>query len=259
MQTFLKRLVLAAALIAAPLMAQQPAAVPAPAAASAPATLTATDAEAWLDGYMPYALKRGGVAGAVVVVVKDGQVLVEKGYGVSDTKTGAPVDPKKTLFRPGSVSKLFTWTAVMQQVEAGKIDLDADVNKYLDFKIPPRDGKPVTMRNIMTHTTGFEETSKGLIVLEPKNLPTLEHELKKWVPTRVFAPGTTPAYSNYGAALAGYIVQRVSGEDFDAYVENHIFKPLGMANATFRQPLPASLAPQMSKGYNSADGCRPGL
>lgn len=225
-------------------------------AAAAPpalARLTATDAEAWLDGYMPYALKRGGVAGAVVVIVKDGQVLVEKGYGVSDVKTGAPVDPKKTLFRPGSVSKLFTWTAVMQQVEAGKIDLDADVNKYIDFKIPPRDGKPITMRNIMTHTTGLEEAVKGLIVTDTRNIPTLEHELKKWVPTRVFAPGTIPAYSNYGAALAGYIVQRVSGEDFDSYVENHIFKPLGMADASFRQPLPAALAGQMSKGYESAD------
>ena len=72
-----------------------------------------------------------------------------------------PVDPERTLFRPGSVSKLFTWTAVMQQVEQGKIDLDKDVNTYLDFKIPDHDGKPVTMRQIMTHTAGFEETVKA--------------------------------------------------------------------------------------------------
>nr|WP_303794383.1 serine hydrolase domain-containing protein [Sandarakinorhabdus limnophila] len=260
MKSLLKTLVLAAALAAGPVAAAAPVAAPAAGPVAAPAAtpglerLTAGDAEAWLDGYMPYALRRGGIAGAVVVIVKDGQVLVEKGYGVSDTATNAPVDPKKTLFRPGSVSKLFTWTAVMQQVEAGKIDLDADINRYIDFKIPPRDGKPVTMRNILTHTTGFEETAKGLIVIEPKNLPTLEHELKKWVPTRIFAPGTIPAYSNYGAALAGYVVQRVSGEPFDAYVESHIFKPLGMADSTFRQPLPAALAPQMSKGYDSADG-----
>ncbi len=90
-------------------------------------------------------------------------MLAQKGYGYSDVKTRKPVDPELTLFRPGSISKLFTWTAVMQQVEQGKLDLDADVNKYLDFEIPPRDGQPITLRNIMTHTAGFEEQLKGLM------------------------------------------------------------------------------------------------
>jgi CubicO group peptidase (beta-lactamase class C family) len=125
--------------------------------------LTKADVDAWLDGYMPYALKAGAIPGAVVVVVKDGQPLTMRGFGYSDLKTQKPVDPELTLFRPGSVSKLFTWTAVMQQVQAGKLNLDADVNTYLDFKIPPRDGKPVTLRNIMTHTAGFSETAKYLI------------------------------------------------------------------------------------------------
>jgi CubicO group peptidase (beta-lactamase class C family) len=98
--------------------------VPAPAP-----VLTKQDLDGWLDGYMPYALSSGDIAGAVVVVVKDGQVLTEKGYGYADVKTRRKVDPKADLFRPGSISKLFTWTAVMQQVEAGKIDLDADINK----------------------------------------------------------------------------------------------------------------------------------
>ncbi|MBS0393360.1 MAG: beta-lactamase family protein [Proteobacteria bacterium] len=229
---------------------------PAPVAAPEPkaAPLTAEDASAWLDGFVPVALQRAGVAGAVVVVVKDGAVLVEKGYGTSDTATGAPVDPKRTLFRPGSVSKLFTWTAVMQLVEAGKLDLDADVNRYIDYKIPPRDGKPVTLRNIMTHTTGFEEAVRGLITTKPSG-HSLGDEMKRWVPTRVFDPGTTPAYSNYGASLAGYIVERVSGEPFEKYIENHIYKPLGMDNSTFEQPLPARLEAQMSKGY--ADASKP--
>jgi CubicO group peptidase (beta-lactamase class C family) len=158
------------------------------------------------------------------------------------------VDPKQTLFRPGSVSKLVTWTAVMQQVEQGKVDLDADVNQYIDFKIPARDGKPVTMRNLMQHTAGFEEQAKGIMSDDPKS-PGYEALLKQWVPERVFAPGTTPAYSNYGASLAGYIVQRVSGESFDDYVEKHIFVPLDMKYSSFRQPLPANLEPLMSKGY----------
>jgi CubicO group peptidase (beta-lactamase class C family) len=178
-------------------------------------------------------------------------VLLERGYGVSDTATGAPVDPRETLFRPGSVSKLFTWTALMQLVEAGKVDLDADVNTYLDFKIPPLDGKPITVRNLMTHTPGFEETLKGLFVNDPKNIPTLEASLKRWVPERIFPAGTTPAYSNYGAALAGYIVERVSGQKFDAYVADHIFKPLGMTHSTFSQPLPPALAGKMAKGYEN--------
>ena len=84
-----------------------------------------------------------------------GRFLLPKGYGYADVKARKPVDPEDTLFRAGSVSKLFTWTAVMQLVEQGKLDLDADVNTYLDFKIPPRDGKPITLRNLMTHSPGF--------------------------------------------------------------------------------------------------------
>ena len=125
--------------------------------------LTAEDVNAWLDGFLPYALGKGDIAGAVVTVVKDGQVLTNRGFGYADVEKRSPVIPDRTLFRPGSVSKLITWTAVMQQVEQGKIDLDADVNRYLDFKIPPYEGKPVTMRQIMTHTAGFEEQLKDLI------------------------------------------------------------------------------------------------
>src|SRR5688572_18704466 len=215
---------------------------------TAAAPLTRENLEAWLDGYMPYALQTGDIAGAVVVVVKDGQILAQKGYGYSDVKTRKPVDPELTLFRPGSISKLFTWTAVMQQVEQGKLDLDADVNKYLDFEIPARDGQPITLRNIMTHTAGFEEQLKGLMGVEKLQRPLDEH-LKDWVPDRIFPAGTTPAYSNYATALAGYIVARASGMSFDDYIDQHIFAPLGMKQSTFRQPLPENLASHMSKGY----------
>lgn len=213
--------------------------------------LTKTDVDAWLDGYMPYGLKAGGIPGAVVVVVKDGQPLTMRGFGYSDMKTKAPVDPESTLFRPGSVSKLFTWTAVMQQVQAGKINLDADVNTYLDFKVPPYHGKPVTMRNLMTHTGGFEETVKYLIEFG-KNKPTgLRSALLRSFPSQIYAPGAMPAYSNWGASLAGYIVERVSGEPFEAYVQRHIMAPLGMTHSTFQQPLPANLDPLLSKAYKT--------
>ena len=158
---------------------------PTPAAEAAPPTvaLTAEDVDAWLDGYMPYALDTGDIAGAVVAVVKDGKILTERGYGFSDVEKRTPVDPEAHTVPPGSVSKLLTWTAVMQMVEQGKIDLDADVNKYLDFKIPARDGKPVTMRNLMQHTAGFEEQAKGIISEDP-NGPGYEALLKQWVPER---------------------------------------------------------------------------
>jgi CubicO group peptidase (beta-lactamase class C family) len=225
---------------------------PAP-ATSAPAEgahdLTKTDVDAWLDGYMPYALKAGAIPGAVVVVVKDGQPLTMRGYGYSDLKAQKPVDPELTLFRPGSVSKLFTWTSVMQLVQAGKLNLDTDVNTYLDFKIPPKDGKPVTLRNIMTHTGGFAETAKYLIDFGEKKPKPLGQILGRWVPDRIYGPGEMPAYSNYAASVAGYIVQRVSGEPFDSYVQNHIFAPAGMTHSSFDQPLPANLQPLLSKGY----------
>ena len=218
------------------------------------APLTKNDLDAWLDGYMPYAIGDGDIAGAVVVVVKDGEILTQRGFGYADVESRTPVDPEKTLFRPGSVSKLITWTAVMQQVEQGKIDLDADINQYLDFTIPAYDGQPVTMRQLMTHTAGFEEQVKDLIGSDRDAIPPYDELLKRWIPRRIFAPGTTPAYSNYGTSLAGYIVERVSGEPFDDYVERHIFDPLGMDNSSFRQPLPANLQPNMATGYDKMSG-----
>jgi CubicO group peptidase (beta-lactamase class C family) len=216
--------------------------------------LDQADLEAWLDGFLPYALQRGDVAGAVVAVVKDGQVLLQKGYGYANAATRTPVDPERTLFRPGSVAKLFTWTAIMQLVERGKLDLDRDINAYLDFRIPPREGQPVTLRNVMTHTPGFEEIIKSLMANDPARLLPLGPYVKAWTPERIFSPGRMPAYSNYGVALAGYIIERVSGESFDDYIDRHIFTPLGMANSTFRQPLPERFIFAMSKGYQLGSG-----
>lgn len=265
---FLKLAGIAAAAIAGTIGVAQtvdrlaPPTTPPPAAAAAdvsttagPAgtpTLSKTDVEAWLDGFVPFALHSGDLAGAVVMIVKDGQVLTAKGYGYADTAKRKRVDPQSTLFRPGSVSKLVTWTAVMQLVEAGRIDLDADVNTYLDFKIPPRGGKPVTMRQILTHTAGFEEAIKDLISQDDKPAIPLGTYLKRHTPKRIFDAGTTPAYSNWGTSLAGYVVERVSGLTFDDYVEQRIFAPLDMRTASFRQPLPPRLKPLMAVGYPRA-------
>ena len=212
---------------------------------------TASDVAAFLDGVVPLQLAREDIAGATVAIVKDGKLLFEKGYGFADVAAKKPVDANETLFRPGSISKLFTWTAVMQQVEQGKLDLDRDVNEYIDYKIPDAFGKPITLKNLLTHTPGFEESVKDLITFK-QDSPDLGRYLKAHIPRRIFPPGTVPAYSNYGAALAGYIVERVSGEPFNQYVEAHIFKPLGMGHSTFVQPLPPELAGNMSLGYSVA-------
>jgi CubicO group peptidase (beta-lactamase class C family) len=243
-------------------MAKQEANVAAKAAAPAAAPMMALDKsnlDTWLDGYMPFALQTSDIPGAVVVVVKDGKILTARGFGYADVEKRTPVDPEKTLFRPGSVSKLVTWTAVMQQVELKKLDLDADVNTYLDFKIATRAGAPVTLRQIMTHTAGFEEAAKNIIFYDATRQLSLGDGLKAWVPARIYDAGTTPAYSNYATALAGYVVERVSGEKFDDYVERHIFSPLGMNNSSFRQPLPAGLAPQMATGYGKGGAPAPGF
>ncbi|MGZ4844434.1 MAG: serine hydrolase domain-containing protein [Candidatus Angelobacter sp.] len=219
-----------------------------------PHELTVADVHAFLDGFVPMQLEREDIAGAVVLVVKDGAIFFAKGYGYSDVEKRTPVTVDATLFRPGSVSKLFTWTAVMQLVEQGKLDLDRDINEYLDFKVPAKFDKPITLRNIMTHTPGFEEQIKDLISEEATPIATLKQHLVTHIPERIFPPGTTPAYSNYGASLAGYIVERVSGRPFNDYVNDNIFKPLGMAHSSFAQPLPAELKGLMSTGYKLGSG-----
>jgi CubicO group peptidase (beta-lactamase class C family) len=218
---------------------------------AAPA-MTAEDLNAFFAGLVPYAIRRADIPGGVIVIVKDGKIIFAKGYGYADIEKSRPVDPATTIFRPGSVSKLFTWTAVMQLVQAGKIDLDADVNKYIDFTIPPYEGKPVTMRNLMTHSSGFEETVRDLLVDRQDQVLPIDVYLKRRLPTRIFPPGKTIAYSNYGATLAGYIVQRISGEKFEDYIDKHIFAPLKMAHSSFLQPLPAGLMELMATGYLDA-------
>ena len=129
----------------------------APAGPSSPA-----EVEAFMDSVMPENLATYNVPGATVAVVYDGNVTLAKGYGFADLENGTPVDGNQTLFRIASISKLFAWTALMQLAEEGKIDLDADVNTYLTgFKIPDTyPGRPVTVRDLMTHTPGFEDLDR---------------------------------------------------------------------------------------------------
>jgi len=226
-----------------------------PEVAKTPATsaiahpLEKADVEAFFDGILPLQMERGDIAGASVLVMKDGDLLLQKGYGYADVKTIKPVDPSTTIFRLASISKLFTWVSVMQLEERGKLNLDVDVNRYLDFEIHPAFDRPVTLRNLMTHTGGFEEVSSDIIVTDARKAPSLRDDLIRNQPRRLFPPGEVPAYSNYGVGLASYIVQRVSGEPFEQYVQEHIFGPLGMTHSTFYQPPPKALEKLPSEGY----------
>src|SRR5215216_2716148 len=186
----------------------------------------------FLDKELGREMEKHHIAGAAVSVVKDGKVFFAKGYGSADLENGIPVDPEQTSFRIGSVTKLFTWTAVMQLAEQGKPDLDEDINTYLDFRIPDTYPQPITLKHLLTHTAGFETRYFEVAALDADDqLPTREW-LVSHMPARVRPSGEYAAYSNYGTSLAGYIVARVSGEPYDQYIQEHILNPLGMVHST---------------------------
>jgi len=228
-------------------------AVAAPASASIddPAVL-----EAFIDGLVEPLMRTNNSPSGTVAIAHNGELIFAKGYGHQDIEAQIPVDPAQTLFRPGSVSKLATWVSVMQLVEQGRLDLDTDVNTYLEgFRIRDTFDEPITLRHILTHTAGFEDGALGyLIINDPADAVPLREAMEKYQPERVNPPGKQTAYSNYATALAGLIVQNVSGEPFTDYVRMHIFEPLGMEHTTFDEPLPAELEARMAKSYKVEAG-----
>lgn len=212
--------------------------------------------EAFVDSVMETQFKLLDISAMTISIVKDGEVVLAKGYGMQNREKGIPVTPEASLFRIGSTSKLFTWTAIMQQYERGNLDLDTDVNEYLKgFQIPATFDEPITLKHILTHTPGFEDGGLGyLITYDAKSASTIEGFASKYIPARVNKPGEYGSYSNYGTALAGLIVQNVTGVPFDQYIEENILEPLGMLNTTFREPLPDNLIDDMTIGYEREAG-----
>lgn len=204
--------------------------------------------EKFTDMFMKTAMDKYHVPGAVVVVVKDGKVFFKKGYGYGEVDKRLLIDPDRTVFRTGSVSKLFTATAVMQLAEQGMIDLNTDINKYLkDFKIESKYKKPVTMENLLTHTAGFDEAIIGMQFKDLSAPVPLGKYLKGNMPPVIREPGTVIQYSNHGMALAGYIVESVSGMPFDKYIEQNILMPLNMERSSFL--LSKEILSNMAVGY----------
>jgi len=236
----------------------RPAANSAPTASPAAHAGNVTDSadlEAFFDGVLPVQMESDHIAGAVVVVVIGDKPVFAKGYGYADVERRKRVDPEKTLFRVGSVSKLFTWTAVMQEIEEGKVDIDADLNGYLkDVQIPKTFEQPITLRHLLTHTPGFEDNVIGLLAHTAEEVGPLAAALRAQMPARVRPPGVIASYSNYGAALGGYAVECRSGMRWEDYIEQRILKPLGMEHTLIRQPAADKLPGDMSKGYKWQSG-----
>lgn len=236
---------------------------PEPPAADTPtAELSAADVREWLDDTLPDALRSEGIVGATVSVVADGEVIAAEGYGRTETSTDASgdakgdtgtdahaVDAESSLFRIGSVSKLFTATVVMQLVEDGRLDLDAPVQELVDFPLSTTFDEPITLRHLLSHTAGFEDEIAGLITAPGGEVVSLRDALSTDPPAQIFMPGSTPAYSNYSNGLAAYVAERAAGVPFEDLVQQRILDPLGMTTATMAQPLPAERQGDMSKGY----------
>lgn len=214
-----------------------------------------TELKTFMDGLLVKQMDAFQIVGATISIVQNDQIIFANGYGFANLETKMPVVADKTLFRAGSVSKLFTWTAVMQLAEQGKLDLTADINIYLrDFKVPAIYVQPITLTNLMVHNAGFEDVPLGRFARNEAALLPLATFLAEQMPKRVRPPGVLTAYSNYGAALAGYIVGQVSGMPYEQYIEDYILKPLAMQHSSFRQPLPAALLSEMATGYENEDG-----
>ncbi len=208
-------------------------------------------------------MAREHVAGVTISVVQNGQLILKKGYGFARLSPARRVDPDRTLFRIGSISKTFTWIALMKEVEAGRIRLEAPVNLYLPETLQVRNqgfDTPIRVSNLLDHSAGFEDRALGhLFEDNASRIRPLDVYLRQERPRRVREPGAVASYSNYGAGLAGAAVSYVAQRPFERLIEDEIFVPLGLAHTTFREPratlaklpapMSAGLAADLSQGY----------
>ena len=194
--------------------------------------------EPFVDGVVGSYMSQDHIAGVQVAVVRDGETLLVKGYGIDSVAPRRVVDPQQSLFRVGSISKTFTWLAIMQLVERGQLKLDDPVNKHLPDALDIPDGgfeQPIRIIDLMNHTAGFEDIVQGLFVAADATPLSLQEQLRTRRPQRVREPGRIMAYSNYSTALAGAIVAQVAGMEYESYVEQNILTPLGLTHTTFRE------------------------
>ncbi len=215
------------------------------------------DLATFLDGLVREQMNANKIPGAAVAVTQGNNIVYLRGVGFSNVAAQIPVDPERHLFRVASVSKPFVWMSIIQLADRGKLALDEDINTYLDFSIPDTfPGQPISLRHLITHTSGFEAVNIGASVRTAAEREPLSNTVKRMLPERAAPPGARTAYSNYGAALAGYIVERVSGAPYPDYLEQNIFTPLNMTHSSIRQPLQPDLINDLASGYTIRDGAR---
>ena len=214
---------------------------------------------AFFDDYFDVNLPRFHVPGAVVSVVKDGEVLYSQGYGYADVERQIPYHPGETVFWAASIAKIFTVIGILQLEEQGLIRLDDDVNRYLqDFQIPETFSEPITFRHLLTHTDGFEARIIGDAARAPANLRPLSEVVRANLPLRIAQPGRFLTYGNYGINLAGVLIEEISDVPFSSYMADQIFEPLEMVRTTFKQALPSEWIPDLAIGYGyGAQGFEP--
>jgi len=220
--------------------------------------------EAFVDGVVRDAMATEHIAGVEVSIVQNGKVVLLKGYGFASLNPSRPVDPSRTLFRIGSLSKTFTWIALMNAADQGRIKLDRPINDYLapSQRVPDQGfDHPIKVIDLMDHTPGFEDTALGhLFVDKPERIETPDVYVTRHRPRRVREPGQFATYSNYGVALAALAVMHDARSDFPTVIEREITGPLGMSRTTFREPyparaglpapMPAALAADRSSGFH---------
>lgn len=206
--------------------------------------------EKFIDEYFYSKMEEYHVPGAALVLVKDGNVFFSKGYGYADIEKKVPVDDQKTLFRVASVSKIFTITSILQLADKGIVELDEDVNHYLmDFKARNDFNEPIKISHLLTHTDGFGTRDLSTFAHNATDLIPLGHLLARELTSPVQKPGSVVTYGGYGTALAGFLVEQVSGLTFEEYVNKNIFNPLQMHHSTFNQLLPKDLGENVSTTY----------
>lgn len=209
-----------------------------------------TELTRFVDEFFGENMDEFHIPGAAIAFVRGDEVIFKKGYGYADIENNIPVNPDKTLFDIASVSKLFTTTAVLQQAERGKIDLNRDVNSYLNkFQIDNSFDTPITVKDLIRHTTGFNNMNIDQGTKDKNKIKSLEQYLSTSIPRRIYRPGEFFTYSNQGMSLAGYIVELVSGVPFSQNIEQNIFRPLAMDSSNFSQVLPVELENRKALGY----------
>lgn len=222
--------------------------------AAEPSLADTAELQAWVDAFVEKQMQDNRVPGAIVSIVKDGKILLSKGYGQSDIEHHRPVDPHKTLFRIASVTKTFTATAIMQQVERGNLSLDSDVRDIVDFKLPLTSSKPLRVSDLLTHRGGFENGLFGVLSNHMQEMPSLEKVLSMTMPTQVRDPGTLSSYSNHGFTLLAYVIERRTGLSMGQYLKDNLFTPLGMNATHYEQPAAPAWSDDVAVGYSTAGG-----